>query len=63
MFNLIGDHLVDHLVDSTFPLIGHILFMDPGNVLPPNTFFTYIQGNTVIKVIWVSYVSVLTGTM
>ena len=51
MFNLIGDHLAD----STFPLIRHILFMDPGNVLLPNTFFTYVQGSTVIEVIWVSY--------
>ena len=50
MFNLIGDHLVD----STISLIRYILFMDPGNVLLPNTFFTYIHGITLIEVIWVS---------
>ena len=51
------DLLRDHLVDSTFPLIRYILFMDPGNFLLPNTFFTYIQGSTLIEVIWVSYVN------
>ena len=56
MFNPIGDHLAA----SIFPLIRYILFMDPGNVLLPNTFFTYIQDSTKIsEVIWISYLFLL----